>query len=82
MAAKTMPVPLARAHTPIEKGARVMERPNIVETYKIGGSTIQIADNYVRTDPDEIERILDEFHAAGWAIWNKLQEEADKNQTA
>jgi len=30
---------------------------------------------------EELARV-NEFHAAGWAIWNKLQEEADKNQTA
>lgn len=44
------------------------DEPNIVETYRIGGSTIQIADNYVRTDPTEIERILDNMHQAAWKI--------------
>lgn len=77
MAAKTMPVPLEPAHTPIEKGARFMERPNIVETYQIGGSTIQIADDFVRTDPDEIERILDDMHRAAWKIVQSCRERGE-----
>ncbi len=72
-----MAVHLAPAHTPIEKGARVMERPNIVQSYKIGGSTIEIADDFVRTDPVEIERILDEMHRAAWKIVQSCRERGE-----
>ncbi|WP_157211768.1 hypothetical protein [Brevibacillus borstelensis] len=51
------------------------EKPNIVETYMIEGSTIHIADNCMRKDKEEIDRIIDDFHAAGWAI---LQEAENK----
>ena len=54
-----MAVHLAPAHTPVKKGVTAM--PNVVEEYQIGGSTIQIADDFVRTDPEEIERILDSY---------------------
>lgn len=64
-----MPVQVQTPHIPSMKGAWCMrDEPNIVETYRIGGSTIQIADNYVRTDPTEIERILDNMHQAAWKI--------------
>jgi hypothetical protein len=48
--------------------------PNIVETYHYGNTTVHIADNFIRTDPDEIEKILDELHAAGWRIVENLRE--------
>jgi hypothetical protein len=72
-----MAVHRAPAHTPVKKGALGMERPNIVETYQIGGSTIQIADNYVRTDPAEIERILDDMHRAAWKIVQSCRERGE-----
>jgi len=72
-----MAVHRAPAHTPIEKGARVMEKPNIVQSYKIGGSTIEIADDFVRTDPDEIERILDDMHRAAWKIVQSCRERGE-----
>jgi len=72
-----MAVQLALSHTPIPKGARFMEKPNIVQSYKIGGSTIEIADDFVRTDPEEIERILDDMHRAAWKIVQSCRERGE-----
>mgnify|MGYP001427496398 CR=1 FL=1 len=69
-----MAVHAASAHT-LNKGETAM--PNVVEEYKIGGSTIQIADDYVRTDPEEIERILDDMHRAGWKIVQSCRERGE-----
>lgn len=78
--AQTWAVPIGSAHIHPAKGAGVMrkkiEKPNIVETYNIGGSTIHIADNFIRKDPDEIERIIDEFHAIGWMIHQEFEDKA------
>lgn len=67
-----MAVHPASAHTPVKRGAITVS--NIVEEYKIGGSTIQIADDFVRTDPAEIEQILDDMHRAGWKIVQSCRE--------
>ncbi|WP_400163971.1 hypothetical protein ACAF76_012880 [Brevibacillus sp. TJ4] len=50
--------------------------PNIVETYVINGSTIHIADNCIRTDPEEIEKIIDDLHALGWEIHKEAENKA------
>lgn len=63
-------------HTPLQRGTAVM--PNVVEEYKIGGSTIQIADDYVRTDPAEIERIKDDMHRAAWKIVQSCRERGEE----
>jgi len=63
------------AHTPVKRGAVTV--PNIVEEYKIGGSTIQIADDFVRTDPAEIEQIKDDMHRAGWKIVQSCRERGE-----
>ena len=54
-----------------------MDEPNIVETYQIGGSKIEIADNYVRTDPEEIDQILDDMHRAAWKIVQSCRERGE-----
>ncbi|QJD87879.1 hypothetical protein [Cohnella herbarum] len=46
--------------------------PNIVKTYKFGNSTVHIADNFVAKTPDDIKKVLDRYHAAGWAIIEEL----------
>lgn len=71
-----MAVQLASAHTPVKKGAGAM--PNVVEEYKIGGSTIQIADDFVRTDPAEIEQIIDDMHRAAWKIVQSCRERGEE----
>jgi len=70
-----MAVQVAHPHTPVKKGVSAM--PNIVEEYQIGGSTIQIADDFVRSDPAEIERILDDMHRAGWKIIQSCRERGE-----
>lgn len=78
-----MAVPQASLHTLYRGEATVKQSkapvvPNIVETYQIGGSTIHICDNFIRTDPAEIEKVLDDFHAAGWRIIEELAAKGEK----
>ena len=69
-------------HMPLTKGAAAVGKSkkrevkldgNVVETYKIGQTTIRICDDYVAQTPEEIDRILDDFHAVGWAIIESRQ---------
>lgn len=48
---------------------------NVVETFKSGNTTIRICDDYVARTEDDIHRILEQFHKAGWAIVRKLYAE-------
>lgn len=41
---------------------------NIVETYKLGNTTVHICDDCFAKTPEEIKKVLDDYHAAGWAI--------------
>lgn len=74
----------AKSHSLYQRGEAAMRQnkngcmvPNIVETYQIEGSTIHICDNFIRTEPAEIQRVLDEYHAAGWAIVRELREKGE-----
>ncbi|MDU0332566.1 hypothetical protein RW092_20555 [Paenibacillus sp. 3LSP] len=49
--------------------------PVIVKTYKIGGSTVHIGSNFFAKTPEEKERVLRDFHEAGWKIVRKIQEQ-------
>lgn len=76
-----MPVPIKQLHTLPLGGAaavkkqKVLPEPNIVKTYQLGNSTVHIADNAYRDmTPEEIEKVLDEYHAAGWRIIESLGE--------
>jgi len=77
-----MAVPQTLPHKHIPRGDVPMSRtdknkqevPNIVKTYRIGGSTIHIADNYVAKTPEEVEKVLDRLHAVGWRIVEDLAE--------
>ena len=42
----------------------------IIEKYKIGNTTIEIADDYIRTDPKEIEAILARVAAIALEYYN------------
>ncbi|GIO13575.1 hypothetical protein J19TS2_31300 [Cohnella xylanilytica] len=55
----------SKTQAPVLKG-------NIVETTMIGNTTVHVCDDFIVTDPDEIERVLDEYYAAGWAMWRKI----------
>ncbi|MCL6558543.1 MAG: hypothetical protein K6U74_07020 [Firmicutes bacterium] len=41
---------------------------NVVFTTRIGNTTIRICDDFCARTSEEIERVLDDMHAAGWAI--------------
>jgi hypothetical protein len=91
-----MPVPKPQQHTLPIGGAAVVRRPvksqalpvpNIVKTYQFGNSTVHIADNAYRDKtPEEIEKVLEDYHAAGWRIieslekseLEKIQEDSEK----
>lgn len=45
---------------------------NIVETYQLGKTVVHIADDFVAKTPEEIEKVLDDYHDAGWVIAQKL----------
>jgi hypothetical protein len=68
-----MAVPLLNPHT-LKRGDAAVKKnkfpdePNIIETYEIGNSIIHIADNHIVKTPEEIDKVLDDFHAAGWRI--------------
>ena len=47
------------------------------KTIKIGNTTIHIVAPPPQTE-EEIDRILDEYHKAGWAIVREMQEKAAK----
>lgn len=79
----------AAPHTLVTRGDAAMSKPkrrqfkregNIVYTTKIGNTTIRICDDFVARTPEEIEKVLDEMHAAGWAIIESLQRKDDGNQ--
>lgn len=79
----TRAVPIPELHRLYQRGETAVKKsklpvvPNIVETYKLGNATIHICDNFIRTDPAEIEKVLDDFHAAGWAIIDELREKGE-----
>lgn len=61
-------------HTLCARGDVAMKRRqfkregNIVYTTQIGNTTIRICDDFCARTPEEVEKVLDDFHAAGWAI--------------
>jgi hypothetical protein len=65
-----------RGDAAVKKNGQPIE-PNIVETYKIGNTTIKIADNYIRTDPKEVEEILNRFYASAWRIVENMSREEE-----
>lgn len=68
-----VPNNLAHKHNPRGDVVMPIKRPkqgNIVETLRLGGTTIHICDDYFAETPEEIEKILDDYHAAAWAIVN------------
>jgi len=73
-----MPVPQQLPHMIPVRGEMAMKSKlhlhagNIVETMFIGNTTVQIADDFCAKTPEEIELVLEQFHAAGWAILETL----------
>jgi len=66
---------LAHKHNPRGDVVMPIKRPNqgnVVETFRIGGTTINICDDFFAQDEYEVEKVLDDLHAAGWAIINDL----------
>lgn len=76
-----MAVPHPSEHTHNPRGDAAVEKskskiplePEIVETYKFGGSTVHICSNYFAKTPEETQRVLDNFHAVGWKIVKQIQ---------
>lgn len=68
---KTMPVHTNTAHTHSSRRDAAMEYD---ATYKIGKSTVHVVAPKGMSD-EEIEKVMAEFHRAGWAIWNSFSTE-------
>jgi hypothetical protein len=70
-------VPAKQLHN-LNRGDAAMNRikenevPNIVHTYQIGRSTVHIASNYFAKTSEEVEKVLKEYHAAGWRIVDQV----------
>ena len=67
-----MPVPQTQQHRHLTRGD---ESVNYDMTLRIGNTTVNIVAPPPMTE-EEKERILDEFHAAGWAILEELEGKA------
>jgi len=74
-----MPVPLAVPHTYLPGGDAAVKKKrnpplwgNVIETMQFGNVTIHVCDDCIAQTPEAIEKVLDEFHAAGWAIVEEL----------
>jgi hypothetical protein len=71
-----MPVLATQKHTHITRGdASVKQQPDA--TYKIGNSTVNIFAPPPMTE-EEIDKVLDDFHLAGWAIIEELLEKGEE----
>lgn len=72
-----MAVPTERGHK-LNRGDSEMKQkpdkiiPNIVHTYHIGNSKVHIASNSFAKTPEEVEKVLKEYHAAGWRIVDQV----------
>lgn len=79
-----MAVQLASEHIDAPRGGASMDKktdvkkPTIVETYKFGNTTVNIASDSIRTDPVEIEQILKEHYAAAWRIVRSCLERGEE----
>ncbi|MGI2294130.1 hypothetical protein [Paenibacillus sp. GXUN7292] len=78
-----MPVLKAELHTlPIGGDAAVKKvtpplQGNIVKTIHDGNAIIHIADDCVAKTPEEIDKVLEDYHAAGWRIIESLEAEKE-----
>lgn len=54
---------------------RIKRKGNIVETYRFGNTIVHICDDCIVKTPEEKERVLAQFYAAGWAIVRRLRSE-------
>ncbi|WP_144940175.1 hypothetical protein [Paenibacillus sp. 32O-W] len=54
-----------------------LEKGNIVETYQIGKTTVHICDDHVAKTQEEIEKVIDEMHTAGWKIIESAAEKGE-----
>lgn len=51
------------------------------KTYKIGGTTVHIVAPASKSK-EEIDRILKDYHKAGWEIIKELMEKSEKKEIA
>ena len=67
-------VPPHSLHKDISRGDEPMKEQKYDATYKFGKSTVHVVAPKLITE-EEKEKILDDFHNAGWAILEKLEEQ-------
>lgn len=44
---------------------------NYDATYHFGNTVVHVVSPEIKT-PEEIDKVLEEYHRAGWDIWNEL----------
>lgn len=71
---KNMPVPPKSQHIDSSRGDPMAEDRKYDATYKIGKTTVHVVAPPPMSE-EKRERILNEYHYAGWAIWNSLSDE-------
>lgn len=75
-----MVVPVRAPHTPITRGDEMADCPHSpqqkVHTYRRGNTLIQVVEPPAMTE-EEIERVLRDYHAAGWAIIRELAKKGE-----
>jgi len=67
---------------PKPKRRKFKREGNVGYTIQIGNTTIRICDDFCARTPEEIEKVLEEMHAAGWAIIESLQRNGDETKRA
>lgn len=72
-----MPVLQKPAHKHLPRGDASMRETEFAATYKFGNSTVHIVSPPPMSEEDK-EKILDQFHDAGWAIIFELLERGEK----
>ncbi|MCM3294248.1 hypothetical protein M3661_29615 [Paenibacillus sp. MER 180] len=57
-----------RGDVPVTDKGEEIKAGNVVETYYSGNTVIKICDDNVVTSEEEIQKVLRNYHLAGWAI--------------
>lgn len=68
-----MVVPIPSPHRHESRGDSTMKEQKYDATYKFGRSTVHVVAPKNVTE-EQKERVLDDFHAAGWSIIDRLEE--------
>lgn len=70
---QTLHTHIARGNAAMKKN-RFKRQGNIVHTIQEGNTTIHICDDSFAKTPEDVDRILEDMHAAGWAIIESLNQ--------